>query len=126
MPKEFKRPTRINSLIQKELSDIIQRELEMKRLGMLTISEVNTSPDLKNAIVYFTCFGGELDQKDAIAYLAHRAGILRHHLSQRINNIRTVPRLQFKYDVSVAEGSRLSALIDSVAPKGDEGDGEKA
>ncbi|WP_353571558.1 30S ribosome-binding factor RbfA [Candidatus Albibeggiatoa sp. nov. BB20] len=126
MPKEFKRNTRINGLVQKELSDIIQRELETKQLGMLTISEVNTSPDLKNAMVYFTCFGGELDEQNTLKYLTQKASMLRHHLSQRINNIRTVPRLQFKYDASVVEGSRLSALIDSVVPKEDEDNGEKA
>jgi ribosome-binding factor A len=126
MPKEFKRPTRVNSLIQKELSDIIQRELSTKQLGMLTVAEVDTSPDLKNATVYFTCFGGELETVAVTEHLNKQATMLRHHLSQRINNIRTVPRLQFKYDASVVEGSRLSALIDSVAPKEDEDNGEKA
>lgn len=126
MPKEFKRHTRINGLVQKELSDIIQRELETKQLGMLTISEVDTSPDLKNATIYFTCFGGSLDEQGAIKYLGQKASMLRHHLSQRINNIRTVPRLQFKYDVSVEQGSRLSALIDSVSHHEDKDDGEKA
>jgi ribosome-binding factor A len=126
MPKEFKRNTRINGLVQKELSDIIQRELKTKQLGMITISEVDTSPDLKNATIYFTCFGGELQEEAAAEYLNKQATMLRHHLSQRINNIRTVPRMQFKYDASVVEGSRLSALIDSVAPKEEEGDGEKA
>jgi len=125
MPKEFKRHTRINGLVQKELSDIIQRELETKQLGMVTISEVDTSPDLKNATIYFTCFGGELDEQGATKYLTQKASILRHHLSQRINNIRTVPRLQFKYDASVEEGSRLSALIDSVSHQEDKDDGEK-
>ncbi|MEK7991483.1 MAG: 30S ribosome-binding factor RbfA [Thiotrichaceae bacterium] len=126
MPKEFKRPTRINSLVQKELSDIIQRELTTKQLGMLTIAEVDTAADLKNATVYFTCFGGELDTAAATVYLNKQATMLRHHLAQRINNIRTVPCLQFKYDASIVEGSRLSALIDSVVQKEDQDNGEKA
>lgn len=114
--KEFSRTQRVGEQIQRDLADIIRRELSIPDLGMLTVTGVDISPDLKYARVYVTVLGGNLSVKQTEKLLNNTAGQLRHHLSQRLTT-RTTPRLQFVYDTSIEYGSHLSALIDSaVAP----------
>ncbi|MCK5717260.1 MAG: 30S ribosome-binding factor RbfA [Thiomargarita sp.] len=115
--KEFKRSQRVNVLIQRELSDIIRKEITASHLGMLTISSVDIAPDFKSARIYITVLGGTVDMITVMKYLNDASGQLRYHLSQRLST-RTTPRLQFIHDSSVEYGSRLSALIDSVLPHG--------
>lgn len=111
--KEFSRTQRVSEQIRRELADIIRREFTEPSLGMLTVTGVDISPDLKSARVYVTVLGGSVEQ--TVQHLNEAAGQLRYHLSQRLST-RTTPRLQFVYDASVEYGSHLSALIDSVAP----------
>lgn len=118
MPKEFKRTERVNELIQRELAMIIQREFHQPELGMITLSAVEISPDLKNAKVFVTLLENHGSVHETIKYLNQQASFLRHLLSQRLT-IRTTPRLTFIHDKSVVEGQRLSALIDAVVSKSD-------
>lgn len=111
--KEFSRAQRVSVLIQRELADIIQRELNSTKIGIVTISTVKLSPDLKWAQIYVTCLGSQFDDNAVIQYLNEHAKLLRHHLAQRLT-IRTTPQLQFSYDESIEYGIRLSRLIDSV------------
>jgi ribosome-binding factor A len=115
MQKEFSRSQRVGELIQRELSDVLRREIYDPGLGMLTISTVEVSPDLKLAKVYITTLGGTRTIAETIQRLNKVAGKLRHHLSQRLT-IRATPRLEFVHDASIEYGIKLSALIDSVAP----------
>lgn len=112
--KEFSRTQRVGVQIQRELADIIRREIVDPHLGMLTVSGVEISPDLKYARVYMTVFGNHKDVKYTIQHLNEVTGRLRYHLSQRLTT-RTTPRLKFVHDNSIEESSRLSALIDSLA-----------
>lgn len=112
--KEFSRTQRVGVQIQRELADIIRREIVDPHLGMLTVSGVEISPDLKYARVYMTVFGNHQDVKYTIQHLNEMTGRLRYHLSQRLTT-RTTPRLKFVHDNSIEESSRLSALIDSLA-----------
>lgn len=112
--REFSRSRRVGEQIQRELANIISQEINDPDLGMLTISGIDLSPDLKSARVYVSILGGKLDIKDTIEYLnAEAGGKLRYSLSQRLK-LRTIPRLLFVYDSSIEYGNRLSALIDSV------------
>ena len=105
------RPQRLGDLIQRELSDLIRLELRDPRVGMLTITSVDVSPDLANAKVFFTMF--EKDKlEDTLHGLKRSAGFLRSQLARRIS-MYTTPELRFVYDESVERGDRLSRLIDS-------------
>jgi ribosome-binding factor A len=125
MSKEFKRNVRISSVVQKELSEIMQRELDMNSLGLLTIVGVETTADLRDAKIYFTCFGNKLEISAVEKELNKKASFLRQHLAQRMRTIRTTPRLHFKYDVSIAEANKINALINSVHKKDDEDSGKE-
>lgn len=112
MPRDYPRSRRIADQVQRELSDIIRLELKDPRVGMITITDVDVSPDNKNARVFFTVLGGEKRVEDATAGLRRAAGFLRSELAQRMK-MRSVPQLEFRYDASVERGMHLSQLIDA-------------
>jgi len=112
MPRDFPRSRRIAEQIQRELSDIIRIELKDPRVGMITITDVEMTPDNAHAKVFFTVLGQQPRIDEATAGLQHAAGYLRSQLAQRMK-IRVVPQLHFEYDASVERGMRLSQLIDA-------------
>jgi ribosome-binding factor A len=104
------RPQKLGELIQRELSDLIAREMRDPRVGMLTLTSVDVSPDLSHAKVFFTL----LDKRaldDTLHGLKRSAGFLRSQLAKRIK-LYTTPELRFEYDESVERGDHLSRLID--------------
>ena len=111
MPKDYPRSRRIAEQIQRELSDIIRLELKDPRIGMITITDVEVSPDHAHARIFFTLLGDAAKVQQTGEALQHAAGFLRSQLAHRIK-LRTVPQLQFTHDASVERGMRLSRLID--------------
>jgi ribosome-binding factor A len=112
MPKDYPRSRRIAEQVQRELADIIRLELKDPRVGLITITDVEVTPDHKLAKVYFTLLGEESRIEEATSGLQHAAGFLRSQLAHRFE-MRTVPQLAFIYDASVERGARLSQLIDA-------------
>ena len=109
------RSHKLGDLIQRELSELLQRELRDPRVGMITITAVDVSPDFSHAKVLYTTLD-PARVEDAAKGLKRAAGFLRSQLARRIK-LYTTPELRFEYDVSVERGDRLSRLIDSVKPK---------
>lgn len=101
-------------LIQRELSDLLRREVRDPHVGMVTLTSVDVAPDLSHAKVFFTILEKEKQAETAKA-LQRAAGFLRSQLSHRMD-MYTTPALRFVYDESVERGDRLSRLIDSVVP----------
>ena len=111
MKKAQGRPQRLGDLIQREVSDLIRLEVRDPRVGMITITSVDVSPDLSHAKLFFTLL--EKDKlEDTLHGLKRSAGFLRSQLARRLK-IYTTPELRFEYDESVERGDRLSRLIDS-------------
>jgi len=109
------RPQRLGDLIQRELSGLIRLELRDPRVGMITITSVDVSPDMSHAKVFFTIL--EKDKlEDTLHGLKRSAGFLRSQLARRIS-MYTTPELRFAYDESVERGDHLSRLIDSTKPR---------
>ena len=109
------RPQRLGDLMQRDLSELIRLELRDPRVGMITITSVDVSPDLSHAKVFFTIL--EKDKlEDTLHGLKRSAGFLRSQLAKRIS-MYTTPELRFTYDESVERGDHLSRLIDSVKPR---------
>ncbi len=109
------RPRKLGDQIQRELSDLLARELRDPGVGMVTITSVDVSPDFSHAKVFFTILEKEKLQ-DTVHGLRRAAGFLRSQLARRIK-LYTTPELRFEYDESVERGDRLSRLIDSVLKK---------
>ncbi|MFA5489773.1 MAG: 30S ribosome-binding factor RbfA [Candidimonas sp.] len=97
--------------IQKDLAVLIQREFDMSRYGMITLTGVDLTVDYAHAKVYFTVLGGEPDA--AAAALNEKAGWL-HSLLFKLLHIHTVPTLRFVHDEQLARGIALTHLIEQV------------
>ena len=108
------RPRKVADLIQRELSELIRLEVRDPRVGMITITSVDVSPDLSHAKVFFTLLDKKLLDETAQG-LQRAAGYLRSLLAHRMK-LYTTPELRFVYDESVERGDHLSRLIDSVLP----------
>jgi len=113
--QEFGREERVGAEIRRELAALIRDDIKDPRLGMVTIQEVRVSRDLAHAKVYYTVLDEER-RKQTAAVLERAAGYLRHRLGE-LMTLRNVPQLHFTYDTSVAEGMRLSSLIDQAVAR---------
>ena len=115
MKKGQGRQHRLGDLIQREVSELIRLEVRDPRIGMITITSVDVSPDLSHAKLFFTLL--EKDKlQDTLHGLKRSAGFLRSQLARRMK-MYTTPELRFEYDESVERGDRISRLIDSVIPQ---------
>lgn len=124
MPKEFSRGTRVAEQIKRELAELIRLEVKDPRVGFISLTDVELTPDYAHAKIYFTSMYGEEGLDEILLGLRRASGFLRRELGKRVR-IHTSPELHFAYDSSVVEGSRLSALIDKAvaedkALRGDE------
>jgi ribosome-binding factor A len=103
---------RVADQIQRELSELLRAELKDPRVGMITLTGVEVSPDLAHAKVFFTTLADAESLKSIEAGLERAAGFLRVQLGKRLS-LRVTPAIRFKHDVSVERGVRLSQLIDA-------------
>ena len=111
MPKEFSRGQRVAEQIRRELAELIRQEVKDPRVSLISLTDVELTPDYAHAKVFFTSMGGADSVPEVLEGLRRASGFLRHELGKRIR-IHTLPELHFHYDRSVEEGSRLSQLID--------------
>ncbi|MEC5396346.1 30S ribosome-binding factor RbfA [Uliginosibacterium sp. H1] len=113
MPKEYSRSARVVEQIRRELADLIRSEVKDPRVGFISLTEVEITPDYAHAKVFFTSMTGEEGVEDILAGLRRASGFLRCELGRRVR-IHTTPELHFVYDRSIENGNRMSALIDKV------------
>lgn len=112
MPKEFSRSLRIGDQIQRELADLLNREVKDPRIGMVTITAVKMATNLAYATIYVSMIGDHDIVNNSLTALKNAAGFLRSALATRLR-AKTVPALHFVYDSSVERGIRIGALIDA-------------
>lgn len=126
MAKEYPRHERIGEQIQRDLSELIRKEIKDPRMSpIVTVAEVKVSADLGRASVYVTVLDDK--GKASVDVLNRASGFLRGLLGQRLR-LRTIPHLHFIYDTTAERGARLSALIDRAvaADRGATGDDDAA
>lgn len=104
-----KRPQQVADLIHRTLAVSLQRETNDPRLGKISITEVNVSPDLRNARVYYTLLNKN-ELKTVEKALAKGAGFLRQCLAQQVG-LRYVPKLEFLYDDNLQHAEELAILL---------------
>ena len=112
MPREFGRNQRVAGFIKQELATLIQRAFPLNDYGMITVTEVDVSPDLKNAKVYVTTLGDKLSADEVVVALNEESSALRYDLS-RLMTTRGVPALKFLYDKTIARAQRIDEIIGS-------------
>jgi ribosome-binding factor A len=109
--------------IQRDLSEIIAFELKDPRVSMVTLTEVQLTPDYAHAKVFFTTLADEPAAiRSTVEGLAKAAGFLRMQLGRRLT-IHTLPELHFVHDTSTVRGIELSRLIaEANAKRADDAD----
>ena len=111
MKKHSQRAQRVGEQIQRELAQMLRNEVKDPRVGRITITAVEVSPDLSHAKVFVTDLAGSEHAGEAVHALERTVGFLRSELAHRIR-MYSVPQLHFAYDDSIESGIRLAKLID--------------
>lgn len=114
--KSFNRSDRIAQQIKRELAEMIQRgDLKDDRIGgLVSVTHVEVSGDLRNVKVFFSVFGEESQKIGTLAALDSAKGFLRGEICRRLG-IRFAPELVFKLDDSLEEGQRITELLDKIS-----------
>jgi ribosome-binding factor A len=114
----YSRPTmptarmrRINELMREVIGGAIASELQDPRIGFVTVTAVETSPDLRTARVFVSVLGSEDEREDTLTALASSHGVLQSTIAREMR-IKRTPTLSFHYDDSIERGARLSELLD--------------
>lgn len=106
-----RRILRLNEQIREELADLLRRHIRDPRLGgIISITDVETSPDLAVARVHVSVLGSDEEAAEALRALRHASGYLRRELGERIR-VRRLPALDFRLDRSIARGARVLQLL---------------
>lgn len=110
-----RRRERFASTLRSVVANLVQTELSDPRLrGLLTVTRVEVSPDLRLAKVYFSVLGDEGEQKSTLAALRHGAGHLQSLLKKHLE-FRVCPILDFRIDEHLKDNLATMALIDKVS-----------
>ena len=112
------RMRRVNEALRHVLSEHVGR-LKDPRIGFVTVTGVETSPDLHHARVFVSVLGSERKRRETLAALEAAHSVLQSALARELRLKRT-PQLAFEYDPSVERGVRMTKLIDELAPDDDE------
>jgi ribosome-binding factor A len=108
------RMRRVNQSLREVLSDSLGG-LNDPRIRLVTITGVDTTPDLRQATVFVSVLGSERRRRQALDGLAAAHGVLQARVARELRMKRT-PQLAFEYDPSIEHGVRMSKLIDELAP----------
>ena len=114
MPERMRR---VNESLREVLSESLG-DLNDPRIGLVTITGVQTTADLQSARVFVSVLGSERKRSDSLAALQAARGVLQGRIGRELRLKRT-PQLAFEYDPSVARGVQMSRLIDELAPPDD-------
>jgi ribosome-binding factor A len=105
------RMRRVNEAVREVLSGRIAEGLQDPRIGFVTVTAVETSPDLRHARVYVSVLGDERERERTLEGLTSSHGLLQAAIAGEVRMKRT-PTLEFVYDESIERGMRISELLD--------------
>ncbi len=113
MAKTSRRIEQVNDFLRNEIATIIREERDELRLKLVSVTEVQTSADLRHARVYISTLGGERERDAAVETLRRHSRHLRHLLAPRIT-FRSVPELDFRPDSSLESGAAVLRTLNAV------------
>jgi len=114
------RMRRINEVLREVVGAAISSDLSDPRIGFVTVTSVETSPDLRTAKVYVSVLGNDEEREETLSGLRSSHGVLQSRIAAETRMKRT-PTLTFHYDETVATGVRISQLLDERPPSEDSG-----
>jgi ribosome-binding factor A len=107
------RQLRVQELLVQEISDILRRDMKDPRIGFVTITGADVTPDLRHARIFFSVIGDQTQREETGKALNRAAGFFRSGFARRAQ-MRFVPDLRFEFDVSLERGVRISQLLEQV------------
>ena len=107
------RQRRVQELLVQEVSEIIRREVKDPRVGFVTITDAEVSPDLRHARVFFTVLGDPAGREETSKALNRAAGFVRSEFARRAQ-MRYVPEIRFEFDEGIERGLRISRLLEQI------------
>ncbi len=113
MKKRSIKNTRVNTEVQRELSDIIRNMKDPRVAPWTSVVAAEVAPDLKTCKAYISVLGGKKEQEDTIAGLKNAEGFIRHELARTLN-LRNTPEICIILDQSIEYGVNMSKKIDEV------------
>lgn len=119
-----RRQKQVAELLHQEISQLIQYRAQDPRLGFVTVTDVEVSPDLRLAKVFVTVLGDDVDTRSTLEGLASASRYFRRELGQSLA-LRYVPQLSFELDTSLEYGLHIDEILDSIKEEPaqqDEGD----
>lgn len=105
-----RRTDRVADAIQEEIAQLLLREIKDPRIGMITLTRVRVSADLRHARVLFSVFGDSKRREEALAGLQSASGFIRAQLARRLK-LRVAPDIVFEADTSLEEAEKVSRLL---------------
>lgn len=109
------RVQKVSRLLKEELSRIIREEINDPRLGFISITDVELTPDLKAATIFISAYGTEEERTASMTVLDRASSFLRGELSRQID-MRYTPELHFQLDTSLERGARIFDLLHQIEP----------
>jgi len=119
----YRRMDRVDELLKAEISRVIREDVADPRVGFVTVMDVETSPDLRNARVFVSVLGGEEREKEAIEALRRASGYMRSLVGEVVR-LKYLPELRFEVDRTVKRAARIESLIEEVREEREEGEEE--
>jgi len=114
----FKRAERVGDLIRREISEMLIRGIKDPRIGLVTITRVRISDDLRVAKVYFSVMGGEEERERNLQGLESARGFIKREMGKRVR-LRYVPEIVFRYDPSLEYADHIDRLIKEIRKEED-------
>jgi ribosome-binding factor A len=115
------RTDRVDELLRQEIGTLLAKELADPRIGFATITDVETSPDLRHAKVWVSVIGGKTDRTETLRALQASTGFMRHELGKRLR-IKRIPALHIHLDDSAERGTRVLHLLNELEAGVDPGE----
>lgn len=113
-----RRPERVGDLVMREIASMmLHGDIKDPRIGFVTITHVEMTPDLKEARVYFSQIGSDKDKEKSREGLMSACGYIRRHLAKALD-LRNVPFVTFHYDSSLDYGDRIERIIKEIKEEG--------
>ena len=111
-----RRAERVSEAVRQVIAELLLREIKDPRIGMITLTTVELSDDLRHGKVYFSCVGDQAARERSLSGLRSAAGFIKAQVARRLR-LRYAPDLSFVFDSALEVADRLSSLLKDARPK---------
>jgi len=114
------RQEKVRGLLKREVSEILRLDMKDPRLGFVTVTDAEVTPDLKEAKVFVTVLGSDDERKASMDVLKSAQRFVRQSLGRRVS-MKVLPEIEFEYDTSVDKSIRMQELLEQIDRGGESG-----